>query len=246
MPVNPPSISGAGAGVEPHDRQADSFERVKAGRKQLAGNSSGAGASQEKGDSSGQITVVIPSYGERPGHPDEGPVFNERGNAIKGQFHRKAETGKEFVDNLVEASKLGVIKKLVIPSHAGPQGIYMKDNQGLYTDKQFGTGDAATIADIQAKIKSGEIRLAKDVTVIFLGCYSGQVPEAPEYHYMASEFSKIVPEGTVIAPTDRAQPKISGGRETTTYQTDGYWQRYRNGTPLEEPHQRKIYPNKID
>jgi len=102
------------------------------------------------------------------------------------------DTGAKLLDVLVDASKKGPIKNLVIYGHSGPTALYMAQDSGFYrypADNKEATGEARYFQQLSEKIKNKEIIFAKDAIVIFAGCKcAGAV--APESMALARQFTR--------------------------------------------------------
>jgi hypothetical protein len=199
-------------------------------------------------------TVVISAFTEhghnttdargRPVVRHEDNTFKQRSDAIKADTHLVAHTEEQFINNLVEASKKGPIKKLIVLSHSGYQGIFMNNEKGLY---------ASSVAKIKELMKPGpngelpKIRFAPNATIIFTGCgtavtdddlreqmrATGQtvdpsVPLLPEKSFLKT-LSEAVPDAEIIGATGKTTPKTRGGSDTNIYSTDGVWHVFRDG-----------------
>lgn len=194
------------------------------------------------------VSVNIAAYRETPkeGHKyNESGTFDGRSKGIKADHRYAAHTGKQIVDDLVDASKHGPIKKLVILSHGSGSALYMNPDEGLYGDsfdKFVNTGssgpNAAILDDIKKRIDSGEIKFAKDAKIILLGCSTAKYPGMSwVWDSFAENFSEIVPDAEVVGATAKSKPDEvdAGGRriDSNDYRAnDGEWHVFKNGEKI--------------
>jgi RHS repeat-associated protein len=104
--------------------------------------------------------------------------FGKQAQRLKQQYGYSIHqmlTGKDFIKSLVtETKKHGSISSIAIFSHGNTNGLLLSNDEGFYSteaNKQAGLG-AATIQDLQNKVKSGEIKFDKDAVCFFDACHA--------------------------------------------------------------------------
>ena len=99
-------------------------------------------------------------------------------NKKYGYHTAQVLTGKDFINSLVnETKKYGSISSIAIFSHGGSDGLYLSRDEGFYSteaNRRPGLG-AATIQDLQKKIKNGEIKFDKDAVCFFDACHAAGI-----------------------------------------------------------------------
>jgi hypothetical protein len=182
---------------------------------------------------SGTVNIAAYNSGVHEGMThSEKRTFEGRSNQIPARLHLHANTGDEFAAKLIEASRYGPITKVVVYSHSARDGLYLNNDQGLYTRDHLAEG-SATLDDIREYIKSGAIKFAPNAVIIFLGCHTGQEDDYKNPTSFAAIFSTLVPHGTVIGASGLANPlpveENGRKRDSNFYFTTGVWNFFRNG-----------------
>ena len=169
-----------------------------------------------------------------------------------------ATTGMEFLDLLVEASRLGPIANLVVYGHAAPSALFMREDRGFYgavgevakasyivsggeieKDEQLRLAGARDLADFEWLLGRGEIRFARNAVIVFAGCgVAGKRDIEP------GSIAARMAEATgakVIASIDVTDQSMARGRDFRNHEySRRTWVRFTGGQPPERLNTRVI------
>lgn len=175
-----------------------------------------------------EAKLAIAGVGHGSTHYSSSDVnaFNDRAQRLQkiGFEASQAQNGDQIVNQLKQATASeGSIGSVVIFAHSGGNGIFLDNNEGLYTGTtaQGAPGSAADVSDIKKAVDAGEIKFDKDATFVFGSCSTcsnvsaskGQDPFAVS---MAKEL-----QVTTYGATGSVYPEKVNGNETGRLKTDG-------------------------
>ncbi len=183
-------------------------------------------------------------------HPDE-PLhrwrddrnFVNRARALAADYRRvankdvasvsgKAQTGQELLERLEQATaRHGAIKNLVIYTHSGLLGFYMKDDRGVYrwiADNPTAKEGAIELSDLQNKINQGKIKFDPDAVVIIAGCGAAG-SEAADTGSLAAHFASRIGVTTIAGLRKSDQSHVPPGRQDLEFSPRG-WVRFEKNT----------------
>jgi hypothetical protein len=175
----------------------------------------------------------------------------------------RAKTGAEFLDALVAASRQAPISSLVIYGHSSPASLYMMEDRGFYRsvaevaektplapssdtdtgekEQMLRTLGARDLHDLDALVRSGDIRFAPGAVVIFTGCAAAG-EHTIDRQGIAASIAEIA-HATVIASQGVTDQSIAGrhGYLTRNEYSRGSWVIFTEGA---EP--RRLAPRALD
>ena len=152
--------------------------------------------------------------------------FWKRTKNLKGFSVQRVSSGKEIINSLINETKLhGSISTVVSFSHAGYDGLFLNNNNGLYTTGVDYKGtDQRTVQDIVDGISSGKIKFEKNATWIFDGCnvaYNGGTNQ--DFAFDLTSRTGI----TTIGGSGYVGPEIVDGKETGKLTTTGTFYKFK-------------------
>jgi len=111
----------------------------------------------------------------------------------------------------------GSVQSAVIFAHGGNQGIYLNDDDGLYTFTGIGD-NAASITDLKNAINDGSIAFEDNAAIVFGTCNacSGLGSDSPISQFITEETGV-----TTIGATGNVEPEKVDGKETGKLTTTG-------------------------
>ena len=169
-----------------------------------------------------------------------------------------AQTGEEFLDALVSASRRGPIGNLVIYGHAASTALFMREDRGFYgsvlevaksshvvsgeaeeKDEQLRLLGARDMSDFERLLSRGEIRFARNPVIVFAGCgVAGKRDIEP--NSLAARMAEIT-GGKVIASIDVTDQSMARGRNFRNHEySRRSWVRFVGGQPPERLNTRVI------
>jgi len=127
---------------------------------------------------------------------------DDRFNSVLNPY--LAHTGKIFLTSLVDASRSGPIKNLVVFGHSGDVALYPTTDRGLYRNRDDIVGKepgAAHLEQLKDLVKSEKITFAPGAVVIFAGCNTAGKGKSAEQiaHSFARRFTEETGATTIAA-----------------------------------------------
>lgn len=138
------------------------------------------------------------------------------------------QTGEEFLNALVSASRRGPIANLVIYGHAASTALFMREDRGFYAsvievaktshvvsgediekDEQLRLVGSRDMSDFEWLLSRGEIRFTRNPVIVFAGCgVAGKRDVEP--NSIASRLAELT-GGKVIASIDVTDQSMGRG-----------------------------------
>jgi hypothetical protein len=168
------------------------------------------------------------------------------------------QTGEEFLNALVAASRRGPIGNLVIYGHAASTALFMREDRGFYAsvievakgshvvsgegvdrDEQLRLVGSRDLADFEWLLGRGEIRFARNAVIVFAGCgVAGKRDIEP--NSIAARMAEVV-GAKVIASIDVTDQSMARGRDFRNHEySRRSWVRFMGGQTPERLNTRVI------
>jgi hypothetical protein len=140
------------------------------------------------------------------------------------------QTGEEFLNALVSASRRGPIANLVIYGHAASTALFMREDRGFYAsvidvaktshvvsgeddekDEQLRLVGSRDMSDFEWLLSRGEIRFTRNPVIVFAGCGVAGKRDI-ERNSIASRMAELT-GAKVIASIDVTDQSMARGRD---------------------------------
>ncbi len=169
-----------------------------------------------------------------------------------------ATTGEEFLDLLVEASRLGPIANLVVYGHAAPTALFMREDRGFYgavtevakvsrivsgeeieKDEQLRLAGARDLSDFEGLVNRADIRFTRNAVIVLAGCgVAGKRDIEP--NSIAARMADVT-GAKVIASIDVTDQSMARGRDFRNHEySRRSWVRFMGGQAPERLNTRVI------
>ncbi len=184
--------------------------------------------------------------------------IDETGRTLNPPELAFAQTGEEFLDALVAASRRGPIANLVIYGHAASTALFMREDRGFYAsvmevaktshvvsgeddekDEQLRLAGSRDLSDFEWLLSRGEIRFTRNPVIVFAGCgVAGKRDVEP--NSIAARMAEVT-GGKVIASIDVTDQSMARGRDFRNHEySRRSWVRFLGGQTPERLNTRVI------
>jgi hypothetical protein len=168
------------------------------------------------------------------------------------------QTGEEFLNALVAASRRGPIANLVIYGHAAATALFMREDRGFYAsvmevakgshvvsgedvdkDEQLRLVGSRDMSDFEGLLSRGDIKFARNAVIVFAGCgVAGRRDIEP--NSIAARMAEVV-DAKVIASIDVTDQSMARGRDFRNHEySRRSWVRFMGGQTPERLNTRVI------